>query len=273
VILYKYLSAENAIRVLDGMRIKVALPNECNDPFEFTPITKVATQRDWLHQLETNPESFRDLHQMYLNEGKWTPSWDKFLRGLPAAIKKYSPHARKLLGPLLRNEDLDFYNKASHQVGVLCVSEVVDSIPMWAHYGDDQKGAVIAINSNDPAFSRGIFGKVRYVSRRVRLDLRKATDKDKTRLAFRKSKEWAYEQEYRFLFHQTDLLRQKISDGRIGHFVDIWGSTIESVIFGCSILEDREKELRSLLKTTRRFAHVKVLRAHRHFKKFTLIVS
>jgi hypothetical protein len=255
------------------MRLKVALPNECNDPFEFTPITKLTTSNDWLRQLENDPESFRELHQMYLNEGRWTPSWPEFLRGLPNAIKHYSSQTRKRLRPLFRENDLKWVDTASRQVGALCLSASADSIPMWAHYGDDQKGVVIAVKGDDHAFSSGILKKVRYLKHRVRVDMRKEKETEALRMAFTKSKEWAYEREFRILFHVTDLVRGKLKDGRTGHFVDVWDSTIESVILGCSIHPDDEASIRQILKSKRRFANVKLLRAHRHPKRFSLTIA
>jgi hypothetical protein len=90
---------------------------------------------------------------------------------------------------------------------------------------------------------------------------------------FSKSREWNYEREFRFVFHLPDLIPGKLANGQKGFFLDIWESTIVSVIFGCMISAENEEKLRRVLTLTR-FSGVNRFRTQRHHRAFSLnIVS
>jgi hypothetical protein len=95
VILYKYCSAKSAIRILDGMQLKVALPVECNDPFEFTPKSRVTITRDeMLKMIEKDPEHYRPLYDQFVSNGYSKP-FVEFLGMLPGEITKCFPQFLK----------------------------------------------------------------------------------------------------------------------------------------------------------------------------------
>ena len=276
---YKYVSASSAIRILEDMRLKVALPNECNDPFEFTPRSMMTLTRNYmLNKLRTDPEHFRPVYEDMVSDGYSEP-FSEFLRALPSEIQKQSPAIRTLLRTHIVEYDLNVRNDASRFAGILCLSATNDSIPMWSHYGHDHRGVVIGVRQYDDAFFHGTGGKVRYVKHRVSVDPRVEAGtrlwwKQINRVIFRKSWEWNYEQEFRIVFRLKDLIPGKLEDGRTAFFLDVWESTIHSVIFGCLIPPKDEATIRELLKSKKRFSNLKVFRAQRNPKQFSLeIVS
>lgn len=275
--LYKYCSAESAIRIIDEMRLKIALPVECNDPFEFTPKSKVTiTREEMLKKVENDPEHFRPLYEQFLASGL-SHSFEEFLERLPNEITKCFPQFLKLYRQALVDYDLNSPKEASEYVGILCLSERNDSIPMWSHYSDSHKGVVIGIEANDDSFHYSNISKVRYFKHRISIDPRVEAGSKKwwqqmRKIIFSKSSEWKYEAEYRMVFHQKSLVPGKLDDNRSAYFVRLNKSAFHSVIFGCLISQTNQEAITQLLSLRWRFPHVKKFRAIRHPKNYSLKV-
>lgn len=77
-------------------------------------------------------------------------------------------------------------------IGVLCLSEVFDSSPMWTHYADAGNGIVIEFDTDHGFFKQFVLDKVKYSNRRP------VIGKDKNIIAV-KSLDWSYEKEWRYL--------------------------------------------------------------------------
>lgn len=254
------------------MRLKIALPNECNDPFEFTPRSRMTiTPRLLRKKLENDPEHFRLPYNKLVEHG-FSRSFSEFLKALPH--QKQSSKERKILRDALTTNDLDHWNQCSSFFGVLCLSAVNDSIPMWSHYSHDHRGVVIGVRKGDAAYANAIAQrKIKYVKHRVSVDpvvLREKWWNDFKRTVFSKSCEWDYEQEFRMIFHLKELLRGNLDGKRNAYFVNLWESTIASVIFGCLISPRDENRIRKLLGSKKRFSNVKLFRACRNPKQFSL---
>ncbi len=276
MILYKYISASSAIRILTGLRLKAALPIECNDPFEFTPRSRVTvTCESLVGKVKTDPEHFRPLYDQHVEQGFWSLPFQNFLEGLPNQIRKDFPEFLRLYRIALKEYDLKSLKEASEHVGILCLSERSDSIPMWSHYSDGHKGVVIGIDIGDSSFLRGTHGKVKYPKHRVSIDPQveagtKLWWKQLHRIMFSKSLEWEYENEHRIVFRLSDLISGKLKNNRKGYFIDIWRSTINCIILGCLISPKAESALNKELSFRKHFSHVKRFRAERHPKSFSL---
>ena len=87
--------------------------------------------------------------------------------------------------------------------GVLCLTEIADSIPMWTHYAAGHRGFAIGFDTTSDLFQKAInpdsdspLSRVRYESDRPVLTGGR-THPDT--IFFKKSKEWEYEHEWRWL--------------------------------------------------------------------------
>lgn len=276
MILYKYCSAESAIRIFDEMRLKVALPVECNDPFEFTPKSRITiTCEDLLEKVKTDPQHFRPLYEQHVAQGLFSLSFNDFLKELPNEITKYFPQFLKLYRQALVDYDLNSPKEASEHVGILCLSKRNDSIPMWSHYSNSHKGVVIGIDANDDSFHCSKISPVRYFKHRISIDPRVEAGSKKWwqqihKIIFSKSSEWKYEVERRMVFHQNSLILGKLDDNRPAYFVRLNKSAFRSVIFGCLISQSNEEAIDQMLSLRWRFPHVKKFRAVRHPKNYSL---
>jgi hypothetical protein len=92
----------------------------------------------------------------------------------------------------------------NQNVGIVCLSEVPDSILMWGHYTDDHRGFVVGFDSEHSFFSQrrsledefGFLRQVRYRRERPKVVL---SDTSSPAWFNTKSDQWAYEKEWRML--------------------------------------------------------------------------
>lgn len=105
---------------------------------------------------------------------------------------------------MLEEVSLSIDSFLNQNVGVLCLSEVRDSILMWGHYTDDHRGFVVGFDSTHPFFSSrrtdqdefGFLCRVDYQRRRPNVVLSDTS----SRVWFQaKSEQWAYEKEWRIV--------------------------------------------------------------------------
>jgi hypothetical protein len=205
MILYKYLQPVR-LDVLEHRSIRFTQPGDFNDPFEFRPrIREVASDAEVRAYVEEHFEQLVDEElAKYGALAKLLSQVD--LRGMllkqkalliPAMFQLLEPAAIQRLSPMIDG----FLNL---NVGVLCLSEVRDSILMWGHYTDSHQGFVVGFDSDHPFFSRqrggrdefGFLRRVEYRSQRPQVTLT-----DTTSLAWfqTKSELWSYEKEWRIV--------------------------------------------------------------------------
>ena len=275
MILYKYASM-SGVRILDDLSLKVTPPNELNDPFELTPCSlEFMTRQYLLDRAEHDPEHFRPAYNEWVKQEQRTESFSTFLQALRQMSRKTYSNFLHLYRAALIEADLTAVHEASQHMVVLCLSSVNDSIPMWSHYANHHKGIAIGLDTRDRCLRFGSpLCKVEYRNRRVSLN-RQGTSGPKARLQRviqmirTKSRDWKYEQEYRFSYAKRDTRRQIAQDGQTIYLIPIWPSAIKEVILGCCMPQQDEQKVRHFLEL-RRFAHVRPLRARRHAKQFRL---
>ncbi len=94
------------------------------------------------------------------------------------------------------------YGHLDSQFGVLSLSEVPNSLLMWAHYATTHSGFLVALDSEHPSFQHlGSPRPVRYTARRPILNASSevALIKSLLKMQFVKSRDWAYEREWRIV--------------------------------------------------------------------------
>lgn len=139
----------------------------------------------------------------------------------------------------------------------LCLSEERSNLLMWAHYADCHKGICVGFDFADVNLFNGIVPlKVNYTQNYPcdKLDVENFIDN----VILTKSKDWAYENEWRLIFTNTQPNFK---------FINSWN--IREVIFGCCIDQENLKTTKALL-TKREFAHLKIYIAEKSLNKFQL---
>jgi len=275
VVYYKY-AGDSGIKVLENLRIKIAPPNEFNDPFELTPRSKFTrTRANMLNRANSNPEHYLAVFEdMKKNDG-YPDTFEQFIAELPTMLnfKKF----RKQMREALVMEDMKSLDGASEKFGILCVSKIPNSIPMWSHYADHHKGIAVGLDMTKIGSSLGPFRRVKYHKYRRGIDrwldsTKPEWFKQVMEMFFIKSRDWLYEQEYRRVFQLEKLIYAQPDENGKRHFLlDISGNDVREIIFGCRINEAYENRIRAELgRRPKTFGHVKLFRCKRHDSRFAL---
>ncbi len=210
MLLYKYLKYDHKTILENGL-IRFTQPSNFNDPFEALPKVEQAFTTEIvqaLHMSMFSDSLFNDLISKIDNEQTINS-----LIKLKHSLRKDSPKDLKdfylkLLGK--SEEDLTSGMKLfwDNKIGILCLSEEHDNLTMWAHYTDNHKGFVIGINpQKEITDSKACLikpRKIKYTCKRPHLTLFELGVDKKTRntkwinnFLYTKSKDWAYENEWR----------------------------------------------------------------------------
>lgn len=202
--LYKYLQPAR-LDVLEHKRIRFTQPGEFNDPFEFRPqIRSAASDADVLSFVEKNFDRLVD-EELAKYGALVTPDVQRRLKellplnktGVLEQFRRLQPH---VLDDLAKSID----SSLNQNVGVLCLSEVKDSILMWGHYTDNHRGFVVGFDSDHGFFAKrrseqdefGFLRKVNYQRERPEVML---SDTSSPAWFQTKSEQWAYEREWRIV--------------------------------------------------------------------------
>jgi hypothetical protein len=188
-------------------------------------------------------------------------------------VQKMAPHLLEVMRPTLHDRlkmDLPIHIENIKQnlidkIGVLCLSEVNDSILMWSHYASNHEGFVVEFDVHNPFFSQnkfqdnlGFLREAIYLDKRPRSSLRDANIDD---FYFSKSKIWSYENECRMLL-PLDEANKDIEDdlGRHIHLFLIPVESITGVIFGVRSSDDVKGRVEEYLQK-RNLDHIKIKQA------------
>ncbi len=230
--LFKYVSIERARAILETREIRMTQPRYLNDPHELNLIVNAEGLQE-------------DFYQSCIKKGE-TPE-----RAAEIATNNIVD---------LVIEHVTHISTARDQIGVLSLSEVHDNMLLWAHYGDEHRGATIELDISRLATlgrsSRELecLAQVQYVD--TRIDFTAARIPLWMTLAF-KSRPWAHEMEWRLL-RSLPTLRRKTEEVFV---IDLPPEAVRRVIFGAHADAAQEEPIVDLLRSQKDFGHVAVEKA------------
>jgi len=196
--LYIYKPAnEFTERILQDMRLWSPKPEWFNDPFDCDlDATKGITEDDVMYTVQA----------MHGKERKdWPPEIAKFVDSIFDKNEIFTAAERARIDKEI--QAVIDYNKNS---GVVCLSEVNDSILMWSHYAQNHSGICIEFHRtpDSPLGDSEICTRVQYDSKYPVIDFGKMLlnrDGQTLNLMLRyKADCWAYEKEWRVITDQGD---------------------------------------------------------------------
>jgi len=272
MILYKYLQPVR-LDVLRHRRIRFTQPGDFNDPFEFRPQIEAATD-DVRAYVEDNFEVLVD--QLLERFHALTPILtDANVRNLLLSLKPMLPEVFRMV----QTEELQLVAPAidkllSLNVGVLCLSEVRDSILMWGHYTDSHRGVVVGFDSTNPFFSKrgndlDDFGFLRQVN--YQLDRPQVKLTDTTSLAWfqTKSADWAYEKEWRIVRPLSEADRVDMNPSPVCLF-EFAPDAVREIVVGMRAAPSLIQEIRDIAGT---FPWAAVLKAREDPHRYGLLIE
>lgn len=150
---------------------------------------------------------------------------------------------------------LDIQAGVQDSVSVMSFTRKFRNILMWSHYANNHTGVCIGYDYNCEFFKKkfscnysdeiGVIRKVEYTNERPKYFFPTDLVND-TREWFKKSKDWAYEKEYRILLPIKNAVC-KNDRGKFIFLFEIDPKYIKKVILGCMMKEDDKKYIHEKL--------------------------
>jgi hypothetical protein len=270
-IYFKYMSAKGLRYLFDDdvWKLRFSQPSALNDPFEMPLFRKHLTRLE-----KISGESAEITHQFGQTggpvlgaSGKQTIEssarslaesgnlslmsyWNPWLR----AIEMHEPRADA-------DVDIDkIVQKVDREFGLLSLTRTRTNLLMWAHYADEHRGAVIAIDVDDPQFSYADEkrGPVDYRSFRPQVA---ADEEVMLKHFFYKSDDWRYEDEYRIVRRFPSPPTETDLQGRPMYRFELPPSALRVITFGARASPETIGDAWARLKQRNATDHVVIERA------------
>jgi hypothetical protein len=175
------------------------------------------------------------------------------------------------IAPLIGSTWIEAANKST---GVLCLSEIADSLLMWSHYADRHRGIVIEFDADQATFNcrRGPKDEFYHLRQVVYSEARPSTldHHDGTTVLLTKAPDWAYEREWRIFKLLKDAKHVIDKQPLVICLFDVPVECIRRVVFGARI--DKAilmEEVRRVRQATN-LAHIKLTQARLKLGSFAL---
>jgi hypothetical protein len=197
-VLYKYFPIERS-EFLSNRLIRFTQPSDFNDPFELHPSFDLMSKAD-IAALPLVPGHEGPEGRMHVLTPEALQAM--FTAVLPGLQKQLAQHANHE-GTFALDNNWMAQATFDAKFGILCLSELADSLLMWAHYAGNHRGFVVQFDETHPFFAATEFEgqsleltKIEYSSERPVLSF---STINSPHLYYRKSTEWSYEQEWRLI--------------------------------------------------------------------------
>lgn len=274
--LYKYL-APGRLQVLRGCMIRYTQPGALNDPFEVRPhVAAIASRDDAIQMLlQMLPEESRRMHGLLSADRQAALSVGAIENLVKADLSEsdseiinringFAPFVQDLLRP-----------KLDGLLGMLCLSEVSDSLLMWSHYGNEHCGFVIGFDADHPYFDdrRGPQDELRHLRRvnyRQDRPSGQLSEFDGADILLVKSTHWSYEQEWRIMRALREAKETIPADPYPISLFPFPPEAVVEVILGARMEHGTRRETLDLLTQDERWKHVHVLQAIPDEQRFQL---
>jgi hypothetical protein len=212
--LFRFYSPKKIQEIVDGQLV-LSSPEYFNDPFDCTP-----SYEEMLGELLRR--AVRD--QFYFSHPENGPSWKAFSEAVPLLREE----VREVIPDRLRAR-LGTYCAVACFFGtdnsIGC--DGVDSLLLWAHYGESHTGFVVEFNPEHPIFHPDNFRKVIYSKQRPEY-IPEQAQAEKCLLT--KSPEWLRENEYRIVMKVPGNLNRN-QNGRF--YIPLEPAAVKAIYLGC----------------------------------------
>jgi len=257
MLLYKYLSDERIFNVFEEGLIRFTPPEFFNDPFESLPNVMGVFSKELVDVFfgsVLNDSSYKLLTQDLSEDNKCT------LERYKKIISKGEKSIKEMYDAFRGSKEKDFseFMKShwSNQLGVLSLSEEYDNLTMWSHYANDHKGFLLGFDSESLITKKEQIlnkpRKIRYTNNRPQINLFELEESREERnykwsdsFLYTKSKDWAYENEWRQVnkLDKADTVK-KLNEKENIHLFKINKDAINCVILGCRISIENEGRIK-----------------------------
>lgn len=276
--LFKYFSPDRVDAIL-ARKLRFTPLGEFNDPFEGRPhLQGFATEAHALSSFEEIllPELL-DAYNKQAATFRATVSEHEFLKRMIPAMRQSYPVLHKAVEMGASNFLGELPQKWNAYVGALCVSEVCDSLLMWAHYAASHTGFVLEFDAQHPFFNaqRSENDEFRHIRRVLYRDARPSgllLELEASDMFLVKSTQWSYEREWR-MFMALSEANDVIEAGSSKIYLfDVPADAITGVVFGARASILLQQAIHTTIKDRSELRHVKVRSCHPDPAEFVLRV-
>lgn len=267
-VLYKYFGSERLDAVTES-RLRFSPLSVFNDPFEGRPdITDLAPEGALEKAvLDGLPAMLLEEYHKAPEEIRQLVSSDQFVAMCmsdPTGIVRNLLDQAKPVTSKLAKSLPDMFNE---HVGTLCLTEIPDSLLMWAHYGASHTGFVVGFDTSNsffhsPRSEKDEFYHLRRVSYRATRPGGVLLDLDSPELFLCKSEHWSYENEWRILKPLKDASSVISSPSGNIHLFAYPREAIKSITLGMRSSDHLREVLRSELKAHQEYQAVDLYEAY-----------
>lgn len=264
---YKYMTSERCYQVLSSKKIRFNSPLLFNDPFD---VVREAAPDIELCEIEklkvptvvssilknelTVPDDFpnKEFLQNLIDNQKTNPKTENELEGdIISEIDKNKPNfdkTKKKINPMWR--------QLLERARIFCLSKKISNVPLWYHYADEYRGAVISFKKHEEKVFKHVPRNVEYkdsltgwsvdfwkeyfnldINNNMRHELMLET------LMKEKNNEWAYEEEVRLI----NFVHEKMFKGLLYTEYEIKAEDVNAIYLGPFIDYKEKSKIISLV--------------------------
>lgn len=265
--LYKYFGPDR-IDVIAGSALRFSPLSAFNDPFEGRPdITDLAPEGDLEKRVWGGlPAMLREKYYEAPSQVRGLVSVEQFVSMCMADPDGIVSNLLNQAKPIVASLAKSMPDKLNEHIGTLCLTEIPDSLLMWAHYGASHAGFVIGFNTDNsffhnPRSEKDEFYYLRKVSYRATRPSGVLLDMDSPEFFLCKSEHWSYENEWRILKPLKDATSIfEIPTGAV-HLFSYPRELINSITLGMRASQELEATIRKELSAYSEYRNVQLYKA------------
>ena len=211
-IIYKYVSFDTALKIIEKNSLLFSAPTTFNDPFDLNNalIDKTCSNkqlREWIDTIEGLSNSHKKL---FYKNNKDNPL--KLLQILDETLKDFKTTA-----------------------GICCFSKSYKNPLMWSHYADKHAGICLGFNITPNSVAEFTILEVSYIDQIIPISYYKNTPLVFMYWIFTKSNIWSYEEEVRAVYNKKNGI------------LKFEKSCLQEIHFGLRTTEKQRNEFKSML--------------------------
>jgi hypothetical protein len=260
--LYKYCNT-NGFDILKNSRLRLSRIDSFNDPFELI----LGVDED---SALINIKKEHEENSEIINEWMEILSQQNITYDEASPVDILEKFAKFQIGDFKRVLKM-LWEDWDQKKGIVCLSESMDVIQMWAHYTDSHKGIVVGLDEGEFIKDKEAIITVCYRDKMVLFPVPGSLDKLGQyapkyiiEVLRRKETNWSYEKEIRIYGD----LNEKEADGH--YYINIPSSSIKEIYLG--IRSDSMTELiASCIKKRDEYKHLKIFKMTKHASAYKLV--
>lgn len=273
MLLYKYLSSDNGIRVLESGKLRFSQPSVLNDPFELRPEYQPLQDAEYTQgelseerlRKRTN-ESIEDFKNQFADLMVQLPpdvriDNDEIFAGVGEQVNEFMSQFFEGLNSRIPQAMIEGFEK---ELGILCLSELRNDLAMWSHY-NEHRGIAVGFNSEHSFFNQKLHEsdpfrhvkKIVYTPERAKVQVLDLDDDADDLLYTKLEHIWAYEAEWRMMLPLVKANQVIEANPPICLF-NFPPDAVKEVLIGCRASEEMKVQLLACLSEDR-YSHVNLI--------------